>query len=613
MSNEKCEHTFVSKLLTKPVPTFCAYCQRIIWVFQGTVHNCSKCDIFFHDACFKQILRNKEALVHDPEASPRSDAASNDSHTHTHTFEWKTWFTPTFCGACNKLLVGFRKQGLECTGCDLHVHKDCIPTGSDVVGAKSASPAPVSVERGLVQPKTTGSGVPQPDSAAVSTEPVESEKVCAMKTSQDVAMSNTLQMLDVFNQRNKRWKSTALNPMSMLALYNRHATLYTQACASLPDAALPLEDLQRIRSVLRYATAAYGQAYDEGFFANCFGAVLMRISRRDVLAPKCETNTQAVCNILALPRSSIKYSTWSGEIFEPNFYVMVDEMSKNVVLCFRGSLSDADFLTDACGELSDFLGGQAHRGMLQMTDRVFANEEAMRILKRQLEKHPEYRFIITGHSLGAGLTCLFAAKALHERTFGDRVPMAYAFAPPPTVTLPLAAEFDDRIISIVAAKDCVPRLQYNSLDRLGHEVSSYKQTAEEAVLASKELNSDLTEETHIIGKIYMVTKPTNRDTRLVIVARTHILLHQIFLSKYMVTNHHMHNYDAGLAAMLQKTKSEAKAAHQAVPETPLEKSMFDEHGADNDFGSDDDEEADNSALFSHVDGGAQADEPSADC
>eukprot|EP00164_Ancoracysta_twista_P003608 GFYU01004833.1.p1 GENE.GFYU01004833.1~~GFYU01004833.1.p1 ORF type:complete len:841 (-),score=277.23 GFYU01004833.1:156-2678(-) len=55
-----------------------------------------------------------------------------------HNFQVQSYSVPTFCGCCGKLLIGFRKQGLECTVCGYDVHEKCK---SKVTSYCSAAPS----------------------------------------------------------------------------------------------------------------------------------------------------------------------------------------------------------------------------------------------------------------------------------------------------------------------------------------------------------------------------------------------------------------------------------------------------------------------------------------
>ena len=49
-----------------------------------------------------------------------------------------------------------------------------------------------------------------------------------------------------------------------------------------------------------------------------------------------------------------------------------------------------------------------------------------------LQKYPDYKLIVTGHSLGAGTACLLTLQLYVDEVFKDRKVECYAFAPPPT-------------------------------------------------------------------------------------------------------------------------------------------------------------------------------------
>ena len=52
-------------------------------------------------------------------------------------------------------------------------------------------------------------------------------------------------------------------------------------------------------------------------------------------------------------------------------------------------------------------------------------------VKAALLKHPDYDFIITGHSLGAGVACLLALKCEHEKLVEPYTVRCYSYASPP--------------------------------------------------------------------------------------------------------------------------------------------------------------------------------------
>lgn len=106
--------------------------------------------------------------------------------------------------------------------------------------------------------------------------------------------------------------------------------------------------------------------------------------------------------------------SWWGSIgrggaeYLPGHFLCVDHLSKSVVLAIRGSSNFRDALTDMVGAYEPYQGGLVHRGMLHCTFSLWKRIEAD--LFRTLETFPYYRFVVCGHSLGGGVTSLFALK-----------------------------------------------------------------------------------------------------------------------------------------------------------------------------------------------------------
>lgn len=570
----KCKHVFNKKMLTKPVPTYCTYCAQLIWVFEGPARNCTLCNDFLHERCFREVVSNlQRAHIQAAEARRRElqqqqqpqqqggaspllatpatgtphiafdddDVASTfdviDANTvtlfeppkgeplHVHQFYEDTFLTPTTCKLCHSLLLGLRKQGLSCFSCDVTAHRECA----------AKLPADHAILLDDTQYKALVDSREDPLRAP--------------------ALSDTFAMLDKFSTRNKRWQLGIINPLSMHRLYSEHTKLFDTMCEALPNA-LPIittAALEAYMSALRFATAVYGRAFEEGMMNSCLGSAVMRVAQRHLLTPKDEVNNCAVMDVLGMPRECMLMSRWGTKVLEPSFAVIVDHADRRVILAFRGSLTDADFLTDACGETREFCGGMAHSGMSKIVDTLFEEGEVVRVINDALRTYDDYKLLVTGHSLAAGLTLLFVIKALKTGCFGKVVPFGIAFAPPPVVGSPLADQFDDHLVSIVAGTDVVCRLQYNSLDRLCATLSDHADPSA----------SDLTEETHIAGKILMATHPGDaaRD-RLVHVRRGAAVLHQIFVTSAMVSSHLMSTYHKGLAHARDVKTGAAPNHHQ---------------------------------------------------
>ena len=90
-------------------------------------------------------------------------------------------------------------------------------------------------------------------------------------------------------------------------------------------------------------------------------------------------------------------------------------------------------IVDIACEEADFLGGKAHKGMMEGALEIL--EYIKETLKSALENNPGYKLFITGHSLGGGVGTLLA-MAIRAGLIKDCVPADVAMickllAPPP--------------------------------------------------------------------------------------------------------------------------------------------------------------------------------------
>ena len=115
----------------------------------------------------------------------------------------------------------------------------------------------------------------------------------------------------------------------------------------------------------------------------------------------------------------------------------------------------------------EFLDGLAHNGMLKAALRLI--EKSADVLKRAFKTYPDYRLIITGHSLGAGVSVLLHL-GIQAGKFQDIIPSTIklktiALAPPPVYkATEIPQHLTKEIIGIVQGNDCVPRLGLTNLD-----------------------------------------------------------------------------------------------------------------------------------------------------
>ncbi|GAB5363899.1 hypothetical protein AAMO2058_000923000 [Amorphochlora amoebiformis] len=159
----------------------------------------------------------------------------------------------------------------------------------------------------------------------------------------------------------------------------------------------------------------------------------------------------------------------------PLHFVAIDDQTKSVVLSIRGTATVADALTDLLCDRRGILGGYAHDGIVRSAFAVLSSAEDAII--ESLSKNPGYRLVITGHSLGAGVSIMASLLLLKARIHGSfpGVPTlpkeseihTFAFSPPPLFT-PLWALSDamtEHMHVFIHGEDCVPRLSFDSVSR----------------------------------------------------------------------------------------------------------------------------------------------------
>ena len=193
------------------------------------------------------------------------------------------------------------------------------------------------------------------------------------------------------------------------------------------------------------------------------------------LAFKSQTAMLAACfNLSAddilIDRCSLKMDNLMTKVHEPAHYLAVDHRRKVIVLSIRGTSSIGDIVTDlnakcAAHSISG-ITGFVHEGMLQSAQ--FLYKSVTNSLVTACHRYGDYKVVITGHSLGAGVAALLGLMYReHPVVFGGngcrlRV---WCFASPCIVS----REFTDQqlgngfITSVALETDVVTRLSMESV------------------------------------------------------------------------------------------------------------------------------------------------------
>ncbi|KAK7918955.1 hypothetical protein WMY93_010239 [Mugilogobius chulae] len=167
------------------------------------------------------------------------------------------------------------------------------------------------------------------------------------------------------------------------------------------------------------------------------------------------------------------HSPSSPLIYEIPFFVALDHKREAVLVAVRGTLSLKDVLTDLSAEcenlpLEGVLGTcYAHKGICQAAGYIYKKLINDGILNQAFSIAPEYKLVITGHSLGAGTAALLAVML--KNSFPTL--KCYAFSPPGGLVSKALADYTkDFVISVVLGKDLVPRLSLPNMEDLKRRI-----------------------------------------------------------------------------------------------------------------------------------------------
>lgn len=165
--------------------------------------------------------------------------------------------------------------------------------------------------------------------------------------------------------------------------------------------------------------------------------------------------------------------SFHNQIYEIPFYVALDHKREAVLVAVRGTLSLKDVLTDLSAECENLsvegVSGTcyAHKGISQAANYIYKKLVNDGILSQAFNIAPEYKLVITGHSLGAGTASLLAVllRSTHPTL------ECYAFSPPGGLMSKALADYSKQfVISVVLGKDLVPRLSIPNMEDLKRRI-----------------------------------------------------------------------------------------------------------------------------------------------
>uniref|UniRef100_A0A4W6FAP3 Diacylglycerol lipase-beta n=1 Tax=Lates calcarifer TaxID=8187 RepID=A0A4W6FAP3_LATCA len=151
-------------------------------------------------------------------------------------------------------------------------------------------------------------------------------------------------------------------------------------------------------------------------------------------------------------------------IYEIPFYVALDHKREAVLVAVRGTLSLKDVLTDLSAECENL---PIEGGICQAASYIYKKLVNDGILNQAFSVAPEYKLVVTGHSLGAGTAAVLAVML--RNSFPAL--QCYAFSPPGGLLSKALADYSkDFVVSVVLGKDLVPRLSIPNMEDLKRRI-----------------------------------------------------------------------------------------------------------------------------------------------
>ena len=226
-------------------------------------------------------------------------------------------------------------------------------------------------------------------------------------------------------------------------------------------------DVKKACRIMKHATAAYGPQV----IAN---AVFESGERLPPLPT--DKSQYAIMKHIGIPNKpenivvmKLKYGEKLNYL---RHFCVIDNKNKCIVLAVRGTYSVSSTYVDLAGYCEEFCGAYAHSGMAKMAIGIW--ESSGSAIVQALEDHPDYEFIICGHSLGAGVAGLLNVM-LNDQI--DFLPPAtqnniqcYLYGGPPSFST--LSDVDNKLLPAVKNtkcfiynKDTVPYISVDSARR----------------------------------------------------------------------------------------------------------------------------------------------------
>jgi len=241
------------------------------------------------------------------------------------------------------------------------------------------------------------------------------------------------------------------------------------------------------------------------FCAASYGHSMLRLQGLISRNAPVSSLEETIMLMSGVDRDDIVYSSaGTGKVYDPSHFVCVDHETEAILVVIRGTMHLADLLIDLVCEsvmfkvssmdgddgfqlqvngeqdaeeeekqeidCKTFLEGRAHRGFLIAAKRMA--RELHDIVDDALAEFPDYRLVVTGHSMGGGIATLLTLLWAHADAFPDSDLHCFAFGAPCSLCKDLAQSsfVKKRVTSLVVGDDFVSRLSFSTVSEVNRAI-----------------------------------------------------------------------------------------------------------------------------------------------
>ncbi|CAJ0767741.1 18727_t:CDS:10 [Entrophospora sp. SA101] len=223
------------------------------------------------------------------------------------------------------------------------------------------------------------------------------------------------------------------------------------------------------RDAIKEITVLYNTFFDHGWRLSKleFLKAYMLLEKYYTQKPRINSDRKAIQEFFGLDKDDIICWEYGlNTVSVPNYMIIRDPETNNLIITIRGTMNVTDVITDALARYEPWNGGLVHRGVLRSAQ--YLVKRSLKSIKKAVKKFNSRAIQVIGHSLGASISSI-VTLLLHEECKsllenGIEI-LAWNFATAPCCSLDLAKkpEAMNYINNFINENDVIPRLSYGNL------------------------------------------------------------------------------------------------------------------------------------------------------